>query len=169
MTIKAVLFDLDGTLIDSRSVEQLRKSRNWKGCVANRGTTRVFEGVDKAIADLRNLGIQIGIVTTSVSYYAKAMCQHHKIPYDTLVCYHDAPAKPRPDSFLLALRRFKLRPDEAIGIGDDLPDSLALSAARIPAFGSGWSPVLNPDAKWQDVLASPNDVLELISRLSTRG
>jgi HAD superfamily hydrolase (TIGR01509 family) len=130
--------------------------------VANLRDPIPFDGITTAIAALRKRGLQIGIVTTSVSYYAEALCRHHKFQYDTLVCYHDAKPKPAPDSFLLALKRFQLDPSQAIGIGDDLPDSLALAAAGIRAFGAGWSPILNPESEWEKVLSSPGRIERLL-------
>jgi beta-phosphoglucomutase-like phosphatase (HAD superfamily) len=91
------------------------------------------------------------------------MCRHHGFEHDALVCYHDAKPKPAPDSFLFALKRFGLQTDEAIGVGDDLPDSLALEAAHIRAFGAGWSPVLNPESKWERVLGSPSEIEQILS------
>jgi beta-phosphoglucomutase-like phosphatase (HAD superfamily) len=161
--VKAVLFDLDGTLVDSRPIEALRKARRWKDCVSNLRKTSAFDGVTATITKLRQGGIRVGIITTSVSFYAKAMCGHHGFKYDTLVCYHDASPKPAPDPFLLALTRFDLQASEAIGIGDDSPDSVALAAAKIRAFGAGWSPILNPEAEWEKVLSSPNAIMGLLS------
>lgn len=167
MIIKAVLFDLDGTLVDSRAIEHFRTARRWKDCVKSLDRTACFPEVNAVLAELRKSDIKTAVVTTSVSYYAQAICKHHGILYDTLVAYHDAPPKPAPDPFLKALERLGVAPENALGIGDDAPDSLGLTAAAVLALGAGWSPVFNPEAKWKRALSSPSELLKVIGEMKS--
>lgn len=163
MTIKAVLFDLDGTLVDTRLIEHLRTARKWKECVRALDRTTCFAEVKEALAELKRSDIKTAIVTTSVSYYAIAACRHHGITYDALVAYHDARPKPAPDSFEKALARLGVAPENALGVGDDTPDSAGLMAASVVALGAGWSPVFNSKAGWDRVLSSPGELLNVIA------
>lgn len=161
MAIKAALIDLDGTLIDTRPIEALRTSRNWRSCVSNMHKTKTFDGVTSLLTNLSSRSVKIAIVTTSVSYYALAMLKHHNLHYDQLIAYHDAKPKPAPDSFQLALNRFGISCDESIGLGDGSPDLFGLQAAGIVAVGAGWSPSLYIGDAWDQVIQTPAEFLNL--------
>ena len=160
--IAAVLFDLDGTLVDTSKIELLRKARKWKDCVSSLHLTIYFDGVSQMLSALHAEGMKIGIVTTSVSFYAERVCKHHEVPYDVLIAYHDARPKPAPDPFLLALKKLKVDRTQAIGVGDDLPDLESLRSGNIRAIGAGWSPFLKADAGWDHIVESPAALLEWI-------
>jgi HAD superfamily hydrolase (TIGR01549 family) len=165
MTVKAVLFDLDGTLVDTSTLEHLRKARKWKDCVAKCGSTSCFPAISEVLTRLREEDVKIGIVTTSVSFYAERLCGHHGIKYDTLVAWHDVRRqKPAPDPFLKVLERLNVSAREAVGVGDDAPDATALNAAGIPALGAGWSPVLQRGAGWSRILEAPEQLLTLLAK-----
>lgn len=161
--MKALLIDLDGTLIDTSAIEALRQARKWRDCVANFGSTACFEGLHTALQQLTAAGTKIAVVTTSVSYYAQAALRHHNIPHHALVSYHDARPKPAPDPYLKAASLLGIDTAECIGVGDGEPDLHSLKSAGIKALGAGWSPSLVFPDKWDAILSTPADLVSLHS------
>ena len=158
MSAVAVVFDLDDTLVDTSELLGLRETKKWKECVRQLSKSQIFPGILDTINALRERGIFIGIVTTSVSYYAENILRYHSIPYDTLVAYHDCPKhkqKPDPAPINLCLDRLDSTPDGAFGIGDSASDSQAYRNSGIPAWGAGWSSRLVKDASWDQIIETP--------------
>lgn len=161
--MRAYLFDLDGTLVDTSAIELLRRARDWKGCVAKLGSTKVFAGVPEMMARLQCGGASIVVVTTSVSFYAERALAHHALPYDYLVAYHDVTRrKPFPDAYQLALRKVGLSAEAALGVGDDEVDAQALHSAGIFSVGAAWNPAYHSHAKWDAAASAPDEVISLV-------
>ena len=158
----AFLFDLDGTLVDTSAIMELRSRRKWKECVANLRHTTLFAGVPELLATIKAQGGKVAVVTTSVSYYAERALRHHGIQVDALVAYHDVPrTKPAPDGYLKALRQLGNEASDAYGIGDDAVDAHALGAAQIVSIGAGWNPDFHSAAPWDHVALTPAGVLKI--------
>lgn len=121
----------------------------------------MFDGIPKLLSALADRGIQVAIVTTSVSFYAEAVIGHHGIRSDVLVAFHDGPRKPRPDGVLSALAKLKIPVSEAIGVGDHVNDCTAYRAAQIHAVGAGWSPVFQP-SEWHTIADTPIAIQRLL-------
>jgi len=165
MKISGILFDLDGTLIDTSCLDQLREARQWKECVKKFNQTTVFPGIMTALNDLSRCGMGIGIVTSSVSYYAASLLEYHSITYNTLIAYHDVKnKKPHPEPYLRAAAKLNIDLHQLIGVGDKLEDALSLNAANIESYGAGWNKRLEgTDRDWRSILTAPTDILKLIT------
>lgn len=162
---RAVLFDLDDTLVDTRELAQLRESRQWKQAVRQVAVTRLFAGIQATLAELDCRAIRWGVVTTSVSYYANAVLAHHGLDPAVVVAFHDATPKPSPASVTLALTRLSVRAECAIGIGDSEKDLSAYRSAGMLAVGAAWSATLAPVA-WDVRIGTPSELLALLNARS---
>jgi HAD superfamily phosphatase (TIGR01681 family) len=167
MTISAVIFDLDGTVLDTAGIQSLRDARDWKGCVARANLTQLFPGIRETLSSLRRRNCKLALCTSSVSHYAHRLLAHHKIDFfDILIAYHDtARQKPEPDPIVAALKGLVVSANEVVGVGDHRYDAAALAAASVRAFGAGWSPTLDRSAGWTRILSRPGDLLTAIAGL----
>jgi phosphoglycolate phosphatase-like HAD superfamily hydrolase len=166
MAISAIVFDLDGTLLDTAGIQALRDARDWKGCIAHADRTRLFPGIKETLAALKEREYKLAMCTSSVSYYAHRLLAHHQVDiFDTVVAYHEtARRKPAPDPILAALKRLAINPEHAVGVGDQGIDAAALTAAGVPALGAGWSPSLDRSAGWTRILREPAELLSVLRR-----
>lgn len=162
--LKGLLFDLDGTVIDTSAVDSLRESRKWKECVSKFPSTHAYKGIHELFSTLGSKGISLGIVTSSVSYYASKLLNYHGLKYDILIAYHDvANHKPHPEPYVKAVNALKLDPINVLGIGDKLEDYHSLSKANIRAIGAAWNSRLESPDTWDNLCMSPIDLLDFFS------
>lgn len=164
VSIRAVLLDLDGTLADTAALSILRKQRRWKDCVSRLSETTLFPGVKGTLEAIRGRSIKIGVITSSVSFYAEALMKLHDIRPDTLVAWHDTKMhKPAPDPFLHAMKKLGCGATDVLGVGDLEEDAVSLSGAGVAkAMGAGWSPSFQKSLKWHSVLASPEQIVSML-------
>jgi HAD superfamily hydrolase (TIGR01549 family) len=157
---RALIVDLDNTLIDSEPLADLRKGRDWSACRRNAHRTTCFPEIQEVIAHVRAAGIPVGVVTRSPSQYAAHLLSHHGIGYDALVAYHDVRRqKPDPESVMLCLSKLRASPSVSLGIGDDPGDAEAYRSAGMLAWGAGWSPHLVDSGSWDLIAAAPSEIL----------
>lgn len=157
---RALIVDLDNTLIDSEPLADLRRARKWPACRTNAHRTRCFPEIQEVITHVRACGIPVGVVTRSPSQYASHLLKHHAIGYDALVAYHDVSRqKPHPESVLLCLSKLQASPSVSLGVGDDSGDAQAYQSAGMVAWGAGWSPYLVVGGSWDWIAKAPSEIL----------
>jgi HAD superfamily hydrolase (TIGR01509 family) len=212
-TIRAVVFDWDGTLIDSRAallaawhestetvlghrfpasaaeereVFTLPGSAIWPRLAADdrqlqalvdgfqrayEGTgrlVRAFPGVPRALAELREAGVAIAVVTSKARRRFSADARRTGLEelIDASVCDGDAPAaKPDPAPVLAALEQLEVATDAALMVGDTVVDVTAGLRAGLAVAGVLWGASTEDElrnAGASTVLAEPGDLTAIV-------
>ena len=104
ITMKAVIFDLDLTLVDTTVLEPYRHNRDWQGAYSNISRCTLYPGIPELFDFIRRNGVQVCIVSTSPRPYVERIVRYFNIPVNAIVGYHDAkPIKPAPQPMFKAL------------------------------------------------------------------
>jgi HAD superfamily hydrolase (TIGR01662 family) len=137
--VKAIIFDLDMTLVDSSSVENLRSERRWKDINKSINSIKPYNNVDKTLAFLRQNNIKIAVVTATPEYYCTRILENFNWDVDVVVCYHDTKKhKPDPEPFDLAIKRLDVDRKKIISVGDQPNDIKAAHSAGILSIAALW-------------------------------
>ncbi|QQU02131.1 HAD family hydrolase [Myroides odoratus] len=134
-----VIFDLDQTLVDTSTLEVLRKNRQWREIASHLDQTMVYPGIKHTVDCLKSRGIKIAVFTSSPKSYARGVLEHHDLHYDLLLGYHDVNMKkPSPEGFYKILEHFNIDSKKAISFGDQHTDILASNEAKIQSVACLW-------------------------------
>lgn len=161
MAIKAVIFDLDGTITepfldfdairqeiglspeDATLLEAMEKmtppQRQRVMAIIERHEQRAVEestlndGAAELLDNLRAGGIKIGILTRNKRSNAIAIAQKHGLEFDAIFDREDGPVKPDAFGVLWLCKKFGVQPAEAMVVGDYLYDVQAAEAAGAAA------------------------------------
>lgn len=157
MSIKAVIFDLDGTItqpfFDFDAIRQqmgLAKDAGpvWEAMAQmppekRQRAEKILDSHEKEavkqstlnpaaaeiLAKLRALGIRIGVLTRNRKSNALAVAEKHGLKFDAVVGREDGPVKPDSFGVLHLCHRFGVKPAETLIVGDYLFDLLCAKAA----------------------------------------
>jgi len=157
MSIKTVIFDLDGTItqpyfdfdaireemglsrdsgpvlesIEKMSPEQREHAEKILHWHEQQAVTesRLNPGAKQTLSALRKAGIHIGILTRNRRSNALAIASKHGLKFDAIVDREDGPAKPDAFGVLRICEQFYTAPKETLLVGDYLFDLLCAKAA----------------------------------------
>ncbi|TYS12985.1 HAD family hydrolase [Rossellomorea vietnamensis] len=134
-----LIFDLDQTLVDTSALNNYRSNRDWSACYKSMDQTNLFDNTKEILGFASNKGLKIGVVTMSPRPYALKLLEHHQIPFDNLVAFHDCKRrKPNPEPIIKCLKSLGLNPVNVLSIGDDRMDITASRNANISSVGVTW-------------------------------
>jgi HAD superfamily hydrolase (TIGR01509 family) len=157
MTIKAVIFDLDGTLTEPfLDFDKIRRDmglspdagpileamekmepiqRQEAERILGEHERRALEhsklnpGAQQTLAALRRRGILLGVLTRNCRANAMAVAKKHGLQFDCIVGREDGPVKPDAFGVLRICESFGVDPRQALVVGDFLFDLLSANAA----------------------------------------
>ncbi len=157
MSIKAVIFDLDGTitrpyfdfdaireemglardsgpvleLMERMTLVQRRQAEQILHFHEERAVkeSELNSGARETLQKLRGAGIRIGILTRNRRSNALAIARRHSLKFDVIVDREDGPVKPDAFGVLRICEQFGVRPEETLLVGDYLFDMLCARAA----------------------------------------
>jgi HAD superfamily hydrolase (TIGR01509 family) len=191
MTLKAALFDLDGTLLEQGlDFEAIRAeiglppvvpiletmyalpadARRRAFAILDRreseaaAASRVMPGARELLDQLRRRRIRIGILTRNSRVSVDTACRRHGLAFDAVVTREDLRPKPAPDGLHHLMDLFGATADETVMIGDYRYDIEAGRAAGVRTLAIATAPKSwAKDATW--VAANLADVGRILEDL----
>lgn len=161
MKIKAVIFDLDGTItepyldfdtiraeiglppdagslleiMEKMSPAERKKAEEilYKHEQSAIEHSTLSAGACETLKQLRQIGIRIGVMTRNTRSNASAVAKKHDIEFDAVVDRNDGPVKPDPFGVKRLCNHFKIKPQQALVVGDYLFDLQSAKAAGATA------------------------------------
>ena len=138
LSIKAILFDLDMTLVDTSSLLSLRSERKWSEVYNRLDETKLFNSISSLIKKSKSK-YKIGIVTNSPRKYAQKLIDFHNLDIPILSAFHDTKKhKPDPEPIIYGVNKLGIEPEEVIYVGDETGDIYAAKSAKCTAVGVTW-------------------------------
>lgn len=191
MTIKAVIFDLDGTITEPffdfdviRSEMGLPKDAGpvWEAMVKMEpkrrsraeqilsfyeqravAESKLNPGARELLNQLQQMGIGIGILTRNTKANAFAVAEKHGLKFDVVVGREQGPVKPDAFGVKKICEHFAIEPKDSIVVGDYLFDIICAKAAGAAAVLLTNHERANEFAEYADfIIDKLEQVLEIV-------
>ena len=134
-----IIFDFDQTMVDTSSLEHLRRRRDWPAVHQGMRALEPYGGITPLLDSLVGVGEKIAIVTNSPTQVPQRFSERQRWPLDCIIGFQDVRRrKPHPEGLLLALEQCGEKPTSSFHIGDRAQDTEAARAAGMTAIGAGW-------------------------------
>ncbi len=142
--IKCIIIDLDGTLVNTSALDEIKKQRRWREIPDHLHLCTPYNEAIDVLDTARSAGIKVGIFTNSPSKTVDYILKHFNISVDYVVAFHDVQRhKPSSEGVEKILKHFGLECSEAVYLGDTDDDSTAASIANVEFFAVDWGQVSN--------------------------
>lgn len=154
--IRCIIIDLDGTLVDTSPVAELRAQRKWGAVESQIQRCTPYSEAVGLINTARSAGIKVAIFTNSPSSYVRLIFNYFQLAVDYVVAYHDVKNhKPASEGVEKIRTRFGVSCEETIFIGDSELDRECALRAQVKFFAAGWgesSPIAAPRSGADEIL-----------------
>jgi ATP-dependent DNA helicase RecQ len=150
--IKCIILDLDGTIVNTDPLAQLRAEGRWREVRDHLHLCSMYKDVVGVLNTARAVGIKVAICTNSPSAYVKTVFNYFQITVDYVVAFHDVQQhKPHSEGINNILSHFNIEKHEAVFLGDSNEDMEASASAGVEFFTVDWSTVTHVDSRHRGV------------------
>lgn len=175
--LKGVIFDLDGTVVDSRLdfvairrdlglaenapiLEAIDRNPNLAERVrmheildrhelAGAERASLMPGIAELLSELETRKLRTAVFTRNSRKAAARTLERLNLRFEVLIAREDAPPKPDPAGLAVICERWRTQPDHIVFIGDYLYDLQAGRRAGIPTvLYAPEAPDFRHDAEW---------------------
>lgn len=143
--IRAAIFDLDDTLLDTGALLRAREAREWDVVLGGLDSVVEFavEEDQPAVVSLpkeaSSRGLAVGLFTHSPLTYTEGLLRRFGIRVDEMVTGSDRlPPKPDPTGLIAVSRALGIDPEDCVYIGDNVGDFGAAASAGMLSIGVSW-------------------------------
>lgn len=157
--IKCIVLDLDGTLVNTSALADLRTRGRWREVADQLPKCELYSEAAEVLQTARGAGIKVAVFTNAPSNYARQVLKHFDLSVDMLVAYHDVQAhKPASEGIDKIRAALGIACEETVFIGDSEEDLQCAQNAQVRFFAADWG---ETPSTWS---ASTNvvEILELI-------
>lgn len=142
--IKAVIFDLDNTLLNSDQLQNARENSLYEEVDTLLSEVKLFEPTQNIIQAIKSRNIPIGLVTNSPRWYVDKILRHFGLTgFSAIVTYNDlgpTGKKPDPMGILMACKKMLITDlSQVIYIGDHKDDINAAYSAGVIPVAPSWA------------------------------
>ncbi|GAA5587542.1 phosphoglycolate phosphatase [Acinetobacter calcoaceticus] len=146
MKTTCILFDLDNTLANTDSLEEIRLSHDLYNLKANLSGISLYPKTKILLDSLIEKNVPIGLVTNSPRWYVDILLEHFELTnyFPVVITYTEAikfgGAKPSGLGIIKALELLNIEASpQVLYIGDDYKDILASYEAKVTPIVPTWA------------------------------
>ncbi|MBR8803430.1 HAD family hydrolase [Porphyromonas levii] len=164
--MKSIIFDLDLTLVDTSSLEEGRRRREWQMVYSLIPSTSLYDGMREVLDIIQKNNLKVAIVSTSPRTYIEKIATYHNIPVQHIIGYHDVkPIKPHPAPMLKAIELMGVSAQDAVSFGDRVIDIQASNSAGIESVACFWGTKESGQlvkSEYSHAILHPREIITLI-------